>query len=44
MRQKDIYNQFHKFLNETEGEFQIMESQIPLETQMEYFYYSERGR
>ena len=44
MRQKDIFNRFQQFLSETEGEFQIMEHQVPIETQMEYFKHSNRLR
>ena len=44
MQQKDAFEQFQKFLNETDGEFHILEHQIPLETQMEYFKNSNRLR
>ena len=44
MQQNDIFNRFQKFLNETEGEFHILEHQVPIETQMEYFKYSNRLR
>jgi len=44
MLQKDNFNRFQKFLNEAEGEFHILEHQVPIETQMEYFKYSNRLR
>jgi len=44
MHQKNIFERFQKFLNETEGEFHILEHQVPLETQMEYFKNSNRLR
>ena len=44
MQQEDIFNRFQKFLNETKGEFHVLEHQVPLETQMEYFQHSNRLR
>jgi hypothetical protein len=44
MRQKEIFNRFQKFLRETDSDFEIMEHQVPIETQMEYFKYSNRLR
>ena len=44
MLQKDIFDRFQKFLNDTDGEFHILEHQVPLETQMEYFKNSNRLR
>ena len=44
MLQKDIFDRFQKFLNQTGGDFHILEHQVPLETQMEYFKHSNRIR
>jgi hypothetical protein len=44
MRQKDTFDRFQRFLNETEGEFHILEHQVPLEIQLEYFKNSSRLR
>lgn len=44
MQQKNVFNQFQKFLKETDGEFHILEKQIPVEVQFEYFKYSDRLR
>jgi hypothetical protein len=44
MMQKNVFNQFQKFLTETDGDFHILEQRIPVETQMEYFRYSDRLR
>ena len=44
MQKKDVFDQFRRFLSETEGEFHILEHQVPIETQMEYFKYSNRLR
>ena len=44
MQQKDVFYRFQKFLSKTEGEFHILEHQVPIETQMEYFKNSNRLR
>ena len=44
MQQKDIFENFQMFLNETDGELHILEHQVPLETQMEYYKNSNRLR
>jgi hypothetical protein len=40
MRIKDNFEDFKRYLNKANGEFQVFEHQIPIETQMEYFIYS----
>jgi len=42
MQQKNVFNQFQKFLKETNGEFHILEKQIPVEIQFEYFKFSDQ--
>jgi len=44
MYQKDHYNRFQQFLNESDGEFRILEHHVPLETQLEYYKNSNRLR
>ena len=44
MQQRDMFQKFQKFLNETNSDFQILEYQVPVETQIEYFNYSNRLR
>jgi hypothetical protein len=44
MRQQDHFNRFQQFLNNAGSEFQILEHQVPIETQMEYFKYTTRLR
>ncbi|MDR0348667.1 MAG: hypothetical protein LBH90_04130, partial [Tannerella sp.] len=44
MQQKNVFNQFQQFLKETDGEFHILEKQIPVEVQFEYFKFSDRIR
>ncbi|MDR1676428.1 MAG: hypothetical protein LBR86_08180 [Tannerella sp.] len=44
MQRKDIFNQFQKFLHETEGDFHILEQRVPVEVQMDYFNHSNRLR
>jgi len=44
MQQKNVFNQFQKFLKETDGEFHILEKQIPVEIQFEYFKFSDQLR
>jgi hypothetical protein len=44
MYQKDIFDRFQTFLNKNDGDFHILEHQVPLETQMEYFKNSNRLR
>ena len=44
MRQRDIFNQFQQFLKGAEGEFHVLEHQVPIEIQMEYFTNSNRLR
>ncbi|MDR1455752.1 MAG: hypothetical protein LBJ01_08885 [Tannerella sp.] len=44
MRQNDIFNQFQKFVCETEGDFHILEQRVPVEVQMDYFNNSNRLR
>ncbi|MDR2041541.1 MAG: hypothetical protein LBP98_04405 [Tannerella sp.] len=44
MQRNDIFNQFQKFLHETEGDFHILEQRVPVEIQMEYFNRSNRLR
>ncbi|MDR1408097.1 MAG: hypothetical protein LBJ23_08650 [Tannerella sp.] len=39
-----MFNQFQKLLKETDGDFHILEQRIPVETQMEYFKYSDHLR
>ncbi len=41
MQQTD-FSQFQKFLSETDGYFHVLEQQIPVERQMEYFKYSNQ--
>jgi len=42
--QKNVFNQFQKFLKDSDGDFHILEQRIPVETQMEYFRYSDHLR
>ena len=42
MIQQTEYNQFQKFLAKTSGSFHVLEHQIPVERQMEYFHFSNR--
>ena len=44
MQKRDLFEQFQKFLNATNSDFRILEYQVPVETQMEYFNYSNRLR
>ncbi|MDR2120369.1 MAG: hypothetical protein LBP64_05790 [Tannerella sp.] len=44
MMQRNVFNQFQKFLKETDGDFHILEQRIPVEMQMEYFKYSDHLR
>jgi hypothetical protein len=44
MLQRDSFENFQKFLKGADGEFRIFEHQVPIETQMEYFMYSNRLR
>lgn len=44
MQQKNAFNRFQKFLKETDGEFHILEKQISVDLQLEYFKFSERLR
>ena len=44
MPSRDNFENFIKFLRNTDGEFRIIEHQVPIETQMEYFLYSGRLR
>jgi len=44
MQRRDSFEQFQKFLNATNSDFQILEYQVPVETQMEYFNYSNHLR
>ena len=44
MQQKNVFKQFQKFLRETNGEFHILEKQIPVEDQFKYFKYSDQLR
>ena len=41
VRPKD-FNQFQQFLSQTDGYFHVLEQQIPIERQMEYFHYSNQ--
>jgi hypothetical protein len=44
MYKKDNFENFKKFLRAANGEFQILEHQVPVETQMEYLFYSHSLR
>ena len=44
MHQRDNFEDFKKLLKDADGEFQVIEHQVPIETQMEYFIYSNRMR
>lgn len=44
MQRNDIFNQFQKFLHETDGDFHILEQRVPVEVQMDYFNHSGRMR
>ena len=44
MSQKDNIENFNKYLRCIEGELRILEYQVPIETQMEYFFYSNSLR
>ncbi|MDR3193766.1 MAG: hypothetical protein LBT76_00565 [Tannerella sp.] len=44
MRQNDAFNQFQRFLNETDGDFHILEQRVPVDVQMDYFKFSNRLR
>ena len=44
MPPRDIFEKFQKLLRDSDGEFRILEHQVPIETQMEYFLYSGRLR
>ncbi|MDR1747309.1 MAG: hypothetical protein LBR49_08600 [Tannerella sp.] len=44
MRPRDAFDQFQKFLSETEGDFHILEQRVPVEVQMEYFKFSNHLR
>ncbi|MDR0795133.1 MAG: hypothetical protein LBE79_03650 [Tannerella sp.] len=37
MRKKNIFEQLTKVLHDSNGEFRVLEHQVPVETQMEYF-------
>lgn len=42
MQQPGEYNQFQKFLSETEGDFHVLEQRVPVEMQFAYFKFSDR--
>ena len=44
MDQRDILGNLKKILNDANGEVRILEHQVPIETQMEYFFYSNSLR
>jgi len=44
MNQRDISRNLKKILNDADGEVRILEHQVPIETQMEYFFYSNSLR
>ena len=44
MPPRDIFENFKKFLSDADGKFRIFEHQVPIETQLEYFVYSNRWR
>ena len=44
MHQIDNFENFKKFLKDANSEFQVLEHQVPIETQMEYFHYSSSLR
>ena len=44
MDQRDILGNLKKILNDANGEVRILEHQVPIETQMEYFLYSNKLR
>jgi hypothetical protein len=44
MNQRDHIENIKKILKDADGEFRILEHQVPLETQMEYFFYSNSLR
>ena len=44
MNRKDISGNLKKILNDADGEVRILEHQVPIETQMEYFFYSNSLR
>ena len=44
MRQRDNFDNFNRFLSNTDAEFRVLEHQVPVETQMEYFIYTNRLR
>ena len=44
MNQRDISRNLKKILNDADGEVRILEHQVPIETQMEYFLYSNSLR
>ncbi len=41
---EDKYSQFQESLNKVQGEFRILETNVPVEKQMEYFRFSENIR
>ena len=44
MSQRNIFDHFQRLLQETNGELRILEHQVPVEMQMEYFKYANRLR
>lgn len=40
----DVFRKFRESFNKMEGHFHILEQRVPVETQMEYFKYSEQVR
>ena len=44
MAQRDGFENFKKFLQDADGELRVLEHQVPVETQMEYFVYTNRLR
>jgi hypothetical protein len=44
MKQRDIFHQFHQFLQKAEGAFHVLEQRIPVEVQMDYFKFSGQMR
>jgi len=43
-KEEDVFKQFRDSFSRMEGHFHILEQRIPVETQMEYFKYSEQSR
>jgi len=44
MTPNEIFNRFQRFLRSSEGDVRVLEQRIPIETQMEYFKYSDNLR